>query len=119
MQELWDEGRLEAVLSLCHPDMEWYEPPETPDRTVTSGRENALRALQTWMSTWSSYEYDVVEMRSHGDKVLVEVRQRMEGAASGLPISMELFQVWTVRDGLATSMEMYTDRTQALEASGL
>jgi ketosteroid isomerase-like protein len=119
LQELWDEGRLEAVLSLCHLEMEWYEPPETPDRTVARGRENALRALQTWMSTWSSYEYEVVDMRSHGDKVLVEVRQRMEGAASGLPISMELFQIWTVREGLATRMEMYTDRGQALEASGL
>jgi ketosteroid isomerase-like protein len=71
------------------------------------------------MATWSSYEYEPVGISSHGDKVLVEIRQRMEGAASGLPVANHLFQVWTVRDGLATSMEMYTDRARALEAAGV
>jgi ketosteroid isomerase-like protein len=32
---------------------------------------------------------------------------------------MRIAQVWTFRDGLATRMEMYADRGEALEAAGL
>ena len=97
-----------------HPQLEWLEPPETPDRAVVTGREKALAALMLWLSTWASYENDVTAIAEHGDKVLVEFRHRMVGAGSGLEVQGDLFQVWTIRDGLATRMAMYTTPEQAL-----
>ena len=113
MLEFWEEGRVDAVFSLAHPDIEWLEPPETPDRAVVRGREQALGALMMWLSTWASYENDLVGVTEHGDRVLVEFRQRMVGPGSGLPVESDLFQIWTIEDGLATRMAMFTKREDA------
>jgi hypothetical protein len=34
-------------------------------------------------------------------------------------VEMRVAQVWTFRDALATRMEMYADRGEALDAAGL
>ena len=39
--------------------------------------------------------------------------------ATGLPVEMHFAQVWTVRDGRQTRMEMYADPDEALRAVGL
>ena len=117
--ELWEEGRVDAALSHLHPDLEWLEPPETPDRAVVRGREAALGALMTWLSTWASYENELVGLSEHGDRVIVEYRQRMVGPGSGLKVEGELFNVWTIRDGLATRMAMFSDRREAEQDAGL
>jgi ketosteroid isomerase-like protein len=96
------------------PDIEWLEPPESPDRTVVTGPEKALSALMMWLSTWASYENELRDVTEHGDKVLVDFHQRMTGAGSGLEVASDLFMVWTVRDGLATRMAMFTKREEAL-----
>ena len=41
------------------------------------------------------------------------------GAASGIPLEMELAHVYTVRDGRAARVVEYRDRNEALEAVGL
>jgi ketosteroid isomerase-like protein len=112
---LWEEGRVDAVLLLMHPDLEWLEPPETPDRAVVRGREAAISALMMWLSTWASYEN---ELTDHGDRVAVHFCQRMVGPSSGIPVAGDLFMVWTVQDGLATRMAMFQDRGEAAAELG-
>src|SRR5919205_1229474 len=67
--ELWEEGRVDAVLSHLHPDIEWSEPPGSPDRAVVTGRDAALSALMMWLSTWASYENELLDMSEHGENV--------------------------------------------------
>ena len=117
--ELWEEGRVDAVFSHMHPEVEWLEPPETPDRSVVRGREAAMSALMMWLSTWASYENDLVGITENGDKVLVEFRQRMVGPGSQIQVEGDLFQVWTVEDGMATRMAMYSVRDEAEADLGL
>jgi ketosteroid isomerase-like protein len=102
-----------------HPDLEWLEPPETPDRAVVRGREAALSALMMWLSTWSSYENELRGISEHGDHVIVHFRQRMIGPSSGVRVEGDLFMVWTVRDGLATRMAMFQSRDEAEAEAGL
>ena len=83
------------------------------------GREQALSALMMWLSTWATYENELLGLSEHGDRVLVEFHQRMVGAGSGLPVEGELFMIWTVSDGLATRMAMYTSRAEADAELGL
>jgi ketosteroid isomerase-like protein len=100
-----------------HPDIEWLEPPESPDRAVVRGRKEALSALIMWLSTWSSYENELRSITEHGEKVIVHYRQRMVGPSSGVPVEGDLFMVWTVEDGLATRMAMFQDRAEAEAAA--
>ena len=102
-----------------HPDLEWIEPPETPDRTVAHGREAAMGALMMWLSTWATYENEVRGITEHGDKVIVEFRQRMVGSGSGVPVEGDLFMVWTIREGLATRMAMFQSRAEAEAEAGI
>ena len=110
---------MDAVLLLMHPDLEWLEPPEQPDRAVVKGREAALAALMLWLSNWASYENELRAITEHGEHVLVDYRQQMVGAGSQVSVAGDLFMVWTIRDGLATRMEMYLAREEAEAAAGL
>jgi ketosteroid isomerase-like protein len=101
-----------------HPDLEWIEPPETPDRSIVVGREAALAAVMLWLSTWAEYENELRGITEHGERVLVEFHQKMTGAGSRLEVAGELFMLWTVRDGLAVRMAMFSRREEALAELG-
>ena len=58
-------------------------------------------------------------MHDAGDKVVVLVRQRGRSKAAGMPVDMSFAQVWTLRDGKESRMEMYSDPNEALKAVGL
>src|SRR3954454_13104407 len=96
--EFWEEGRTDAVLLLMHPDLEWLEPPESPDRNVVTGREKALGALMMWVASWASHETKLRGITEHGERAIVDYRQRMVGLGSGLEVEGDLYMVWTVRD---------------------
>jgi len=119
INDAWEEGRTDAVLLHMHPEIEWLEPPETPDRAVVRGREAALSALMMWLSTWAVYENELRGISEHGDRVIVHFRQRMVGPGSGVPVEGDLFMVWTVRDGLATRMAMFQSRDEAEAEAGV
>jgi ketosteroid isomerase-like protein len=102
-----------------HPDLVWLEPPESPDRAVAHGREAAMGALMLWLSNWASYENELRSITEHGEHVIVDYRQRMVGAGSGVPVEGDLFMVWTVVDGLATRMAMFQSRDEAEAEAGL
>jgi ketosteroid isomerase-like protein len=52
-----------------------------------------------------------------GDKVVAVLRQSGRSKLNGMPVEMSLAQVWTLRDGKQTRMEMYSDPAEALEAA--
>jgi len=54
-----------------------------------------------------------------GDKVVAFMRQRGTSKAAGMPVEMSFAQVFTIRDGKESRMEMYSDRDEALAANGL
>jgi ketosteroid isomerase-like protein len=51
--------------------------------------------------------------------VLLWVRFVGHGAASGIPLDMELAHLYTMRDGRAARVVEYMDRDEAREAAGL
>ena len=75
----------------------------------------AFRALQEP----DAFEWQTVEpldWQVNGEKVLIRVRIRSKGAASGVVIDMQGWMVWTVRDGLVVHMINAQDEERALEA---
>jgi ketosteroid isomerase-like protein len=102
-----------------HPDLEWLEPPESPDRTVVRGREAGLSAMILWLSAWASYENDLRGITEYGDRAILHFRQRVTGKGSGVSVEGDLFMVWTVREGLATRMAMFTRESEALADAGV
>jgi hypothetical protein len=57
----------------------------------------------------------------NGDKALLRVRIHSQGAASGLELDLEGWQVWTVHDGLVVRMQNFQlgEEAEARAAAGL
>jgi ketosteroid isomerase-like protein len=70
------------------------------------------------MSTWSDYDLEVTGVEEGADgRVLVCMHQRMRGGATGIAVESDLFQVWTLRDGVPVRAEMYFVREAAYDAA--
>src|SRR5205085_7553025 len=92
LYQLFSDGRVEEAVELLDPDIDWLEPPEQPDRRIVHGREAALAALKAWLATWTDYELEVTDVLEGGDgTVLVCMRQRMRGGATGIAVASDLF----------------------------
>jgi ketosteroid isomerase-like protein len=90
-----------------------------PEQQVYEGPEGAQSFIDEWSGAWDDWELEVDALHDAGERVVVLLRQRGRSKATGLPVDMSLAQVWTVKDGVQTRMDMYSDRSEALEAAGL
>lgn len=90
-----------------------------PEQEVYEGVEGAETFLSDWTAVWDDWELEVEAMHDAGDKVVVLVRQRGRSKAAGMAVDMSFAQVWTLREGKESRMEMYSDPNEALKAVGL
>ena len=90
-----------------------------PEQQVYNGPDEVRGFLETWTSTWDDWRLELDALLDAGDKVVALVRQSGTSKTSRLPIEMSFAMVWTLVDGEQTRMDMYSDRTVAIEAAGL
>lgn len=90
-----------------------------PEQQTYEGIEGARTFLRDWGEAWEDWEVEVDAFHDAGDKVVAIVHQRGRSKGTGLQVEMHFGQVWTVRDGRQTHMEMYAEPAEALEAAGL
>ena len=84
------------------------------------GLENGERFFSEWLDIWVDHEAGIDEMLVAPDgRVVTLYWQRGKGRTSGLAMHQEIAHIATVRDGKITHIEIYDDRAEALEATGL
>jgi ketosteroid isomerase-like protein len=89
----------------------------TPD---TSPRWSArVQFHGKWVETFDRWEFEVLDVLDAGERVAGIIRQRGTGKGSGASVDMTVAQVWMVRDGKFSHMQMYADAEDALAAVGL
>jgi ketosteroid isomerase-like protein len=86
---------------------------------VFRGTEGLGQPFATLSETWREWRLEPERFLDAGDQVVVFARIVGQGAASGVPFEMETTHVWALRAGRAMSVQVYRDRSQALEAAGL
>ena len=86
---------------------------------VLRGREGMSRLSAMLRDTWSEFRFEPERVLDAGDRVVVLVRVVAEGGVSGIPTELETAHVWTARHGRLSSIQIYRDRAEALEAAGL
>ena len=90
-----------------------------PEQQVYEGVEGARSFLEDWAAAWDDWEFEVEALHDAGDRIVAVMRQRGRSKLTGTPVEMSLAQVWTLRDGKETRMDMYSDPAEALQAVGL
>lgn len=100
-------------------EMELRLPRIYPDGEVYRGREGLLRWAQMIRETWGEWRFEPERFFDVGDQVLVLARIVAAGGTSGVRLDRKVAHLWSLRDGRATSIEVYLDRAEAFEALGL
>ena len=91
-----------------------------PEQTVYAGVEETRRFMREWTEPFDDWQMEVEAIHDAGeDQVLVIIRQHARSRSTGVPVDMVLGQVYTIRDGKQTRMEMYSDPGEAMSALGL
>jgi ketosteroid isomerase-like protein len=86
---------------------------------VLRGREGSAQLLALLRDTWAEFRFEPERFIDAGDRVLVLVRLVAAGGASGATTQRKTGHLWTVRHGRLSSVRIYRDRSEALEAVGL
>ena len=112
--ELYNEGDYDALTDFISPDVVMER---VGEQEPVHGWE-AFREFQNPVAfAWQRLE--PIEWTVHGDKVLIRMRVRAQGAASGVELDMPGWMVCTIRDGLAVRIQNFTDEPDARAAAGL
>jgi len=104
-----------AAWGLIDDDILIRDRPEAPDPQTYRGREGARKALAVSDESFESFAMVPVEMIPVGDRhVVVVLKMSGRGRGSGVPVEETIAHLWTVRDGKAVALQVYTDPDDAL-----
>src|SRR5579859_1312039 len=90
-----------------------------PEQQLYRGPDGTRAFLRDWVGAFDDWSIEVEAMHDAGEKVVCVCRQHGRSKLTGAEVDMRLAQVFTLRDGLQTRMEMYADPREALKAVGL
>jgi ketosteroid isomerase-like protein len=113
----WNSGDVDTVSELYTEDAEIRTGPHWPEQSVYRGREAIRETSAEWASMWDRLQVEIDTIEEFGDKLVAIGAWRMRGAASGIDGSMEIFIVFTFRDGKIAALEWFADRHTAVAAA--
>jgi ketosteroid isomerase-like protein len=78
------------------------------------GRGALLEWLDEGDDAFDDFTVDVLEVEELGGHVVVSMRQRGRGKASGAEVDHQFTHVWTLRDGRAVRLQSFAHRDDAI-----
>ena len=121
--EAFSRRDVNAVLDLCHEDVEIYKDPDVVEMVAAltpRGKERVSQYLTGWFASWDRYQPRVAAVREadSGDVIaLVDVLAR--GAGSQFDFEEEIADVFTFRGDAIVRMRLHVTRDVALRDAGL
>jgi ketosteroid isomerase-like protein len=101
-------------------DYEWTVPTPLDGRSVWRGREGFVEFIRTWTEQFEDWSIRVERWIDAGEgRVVALTRQTATGKGSGVPVELNLGQVWEFDAGRLARMRAYLTHAEALEAAGL
>ena len=93
--------------------------PEMPDAGSYRGAA-ARRWMAAWVDSFDRMTQEAVEFIDAGDdRVVIEFLQRGWKSGSDVPVVLRTWSVLTVQNGTPVRVQLFQDRSGALEAVGL
>jgi len=85
-----------------------------------TGRDAVGRWFGDWLATFEpGYRFEIEEARDLGGVILLVAHHRGRGRSSGAEVRGQTGYLYTVRRGKIARVELFADRSAALEAAGL
>jgi ketosteroid isomerase-like protein len=109
-----------AMDSLISEDLVFHSTFAASEGRVFKGHDGLREYFEALESSFDDLELPVDEALDAGaDKVVLLVRVRARGKASGIPVEQRFGQVWTIARGRVLGIVSYPNPDEALEAAGL
>jgi len=115
----WGNREQRLAADWWHADGEYVNAREDADHGTYRGIAAIEGLFASWIEAYPDVRAHPIEARENGDQVFVWVRFSGRGAASGMPLDMEMAHVITLENGRIRRLEEYFDRAEALAAAGL
>ena len=115
----WNRGDFDQISRMVADSFEWREASEVPGAGTQRGRAEFNHYLRSFSHFWHKFEFEPIEIRDAGDRVLAVVTERGRSAHNDIDVSQLFMHVWTLREGKAVRLEGFYDKAAALEAAGL
>lgn len=111
---LASEG-VEGLVPLIDPEFEVTTPPDLASEPDTyRGVEGVRRYFESFYDAMENVYFEGHEFTAVGDRVLVDFTLRATGRSSGIEVGQSAHMLWTLRDGKAIRLELFSDRDEAL-----
>lgn len=114
----WGRGNFVPRFELYGPDWEWGWSDEFPGLGGVK-RDSGGERLREWLSPWEHWQVEAEEYVAAGERVVVMCRYTGRGKGSGVSVDSRGAHLWTLRDGKAARLEIFSSRARALQAAGL
>ena len=109
--------RLDDLLALLHPDIEWASTETWVERGVWHGHAEVRAGLERFFSAWDEFSNDDVEAFSDsGDKFAIVTRMHGRSRDTRISTEMQTSGVIEVRDGLIVRIVGHSDPAEAIAA---
>ena len=109
---------LESASDCLHPEIEFHTYANAPAAGVYRGRDAVRSYNEDLFAQFESVRLEVDEVVDAGQQVVVMSTQRAVPKGGRQEISVQLAEVWTIRDGRLAERRSYSTRAEALEAAG-
>ena len=116
--EAVERGDIDDATSLIHPDIEFHTYALSPEAGVYRGRDAVKKYNEVLFEQFESIRFDIDELVDAGEQVVITTTQHAVPKGGEAEMSVQIFEVWTVREGLLVERHSYSTREEALEAAG-
>jgi ketosteroid isomerase-like protein len=115
--EAYNRGDLGFTAQRASDDIEVFAHRDLLNAGSFRGREQFEAWMRDWQEAWREVTLEVRGVEAFGDSYLVvDVWQTGVGAASGVPVEMDIAQLIEIRGGEISRFHLYPDRAGALAA---
>jgi ketosteroid isomerase-like protein len=115
--EALSSGDLELVMELVDPEAVMQDRPEIPDPQTYRGHEGVRQSLARNLEAFETLDLIPQHFIQIGDRVVAVLRMSGRGKESGVPVEDTIAHLWTIRDGKAWRMQVYSDPEDAVAAA--
>jgi ketosteroid isomerase-like protein len=116
----WNEGDFKRAYGALPEDFEYELAANWPDARTLRGPDEVVAFFEAWRETFPDTRADLREFIQADERtVIVGFKVIGTGERSGVGTTMEIWQVWTLREGLVpVRVSEFHDRRAAIDAAG-
>jgi ketosteroid isomerase-like protein len=122
IRELYDAGNAgdrEAIARLLTDDAEIRTIRSELEGRAYIGPDGMRQAFADWDADWEYVHLDPGDIRERDPFVVVEVRVRTRGKASGIDLDVPVSMLWEFRGDKVSRLQSFSEHAEALEAAGI